>query len=368
MLLPKTISEPEVDPGLLTILIYAFPGAGKSTFCSRAEGVVIVQLEPRLKGIRAAKTDLVTAWEDLWKIYHEMKAGNHPFKTVAIDDVGNAYRLCCEKFMREAGVKHESEMGEYGRGYGMINREFYRLVKAFAGLPYGLIMTSHTKEIEMKTKTEKYTRVVADLPDKPRGGIIGLCDYVLFGDKIEVEKRDKENKPVLDDDGKPSIEEVHILRTKWNKTYDAKDGYSALPDVIRLSYPAFLKAFREGIVGNKMFQESAAKGGSGLGMAAAKTRETRANGNAGVMSTATATETKEVVKEDEKKNDTLEVGKPNDTDKGVKNAPNNPTTEALIDQPASSITTPPESTEKDKAAEVTTTATAATTKDAKSKK
>jgi len=261
-LLPDIVSEPVIDPGRLTICVYTFTGAGKSTFCSRVEGVVIVQLEPRLKGIKAPKTPFIQTWSQLEAVYEELKAGNHPYTAVALDTVTDAYRLCAEHVLKKQGVDHETEMGSHGEGYGRINREFHRLIRKFAGLPYGLIMTAHVRDVEVKTKTEKYSRKAPDLPDTPRGVVMSLSDFVLYGDTIYVPDNDENGVQKVDENERPMTKEARILRTKWSKYWDAKDGYSVLPDIIPLSYPAFLREFKKGVEASKAFGGKASREGN----------------------------------------------------------------------------------------------------------
>ena len=127
------------------------------------------------------------SWDDLLAACAEITEGNHPFKTIIIDTIDNAYKFCTDYVLKKHKIEHESDMG-YGKGYALINNEFQRVLNKLAFLPYGLFLISHAKEIEVDTRTAKYTRVVPTLPDKARKIVLGMVDMVLYCD-LEVVKR-----------------------------------------------------------------------------------------------------------------------------------------------------------------------------------
>ena len=103
----------------------------------------------------------IQSWDDLLTACAEITEGKHPFKTVIIDTVDNAYKFCADYILKKFKIEHESDLG-YGKGYALINNEFQRVLTKLAFLPCGLFLVSHAKEIEVETRTGKYTRDRAD--------------------------------------------------------------------------------------------------------------------------------------------------------------------------------------------------------------
>lgn len=132
----------------------------------------------------------------------------------------------CQKFK----IEHESDLG-YGKGYALINNEFYRVLNKLSLLPYGLILISHSQEKELETRTGKLTRIVPTLPEKARKIVLGMVDMILFCD-LEVTQGA---------DGKPAHRRV--IRTKPNVNYEAGDRTGRLPEIIDLDFAKFLQAF-----------------------------------------------------------------------------------------------------------------------------
>jgi hypothetical protein len=228
-ILPNTKTPPKPNLSDLTIFLYGNTKAGKSTFCSHAEGALFLATEPGLNALDVYQVP-IQSWQDLLNACAEITEGNHPFKTVIIDTVDNAYKFCVDHILKKFKIEHESDLG-YGKGYAIVNNEFQRVLTKLAFLPCGLFLISHAKEMEMESRTGKYTRIVPTLPDKARKIVLGMADMVLFCD-LEVS---------VGEDGKQSLRRV--IRTKPSLFYEAGDRTGRLPETIDLNYTSFLEAF-----------------------------------------------------------------------------------------------------------------------------
>ena len=230
-ILPTTKTPPKNNLADLTVLVYGQTKIGKSTLCSNAENAIFLATEPGLNSLDVYQAP-IQSWDDMLTACAEIGEGKHPFKTVVIDTIDNAYKFCTEYILRKYKVEHESELG-YGKGYALINNEFQRVLTKLAFLPYGLYLISHAKEIEMETRTGKYTRIVPTLPDKARKIVLGMADMVLYCD-IDVS---------TGADGERVMRRV--MRTKPSLYYEAGDRTGRLPETIDLDYKAFVEAFNK---------------------------------------------------------------------------------------------------------------------------
>jgi hypothetical protein len=234
-LLPTTKTPPRSSLADLTVLVYGPTKIGKTTLCSQADGALFLATEPGLNALEAYQVPIQN-WDDLLAACAEISESNHPFKTVVIDTVDNAYKFCSDYVLKKFKIEHESDLG-YGKGYAIVNNEFQRVLTKLAFLPCGLFLVSHAKETEMDSRTGKYTRIVPTLPDKARKIVLGMADMVLFCD-LEVQ---------AGADGAPSFRRV--IRTKPGLYYEAGDRTGRLPETLDLSFTAFLDAFNNATVG-----------------------------------------------------------------------------------------------------------------------
>lgn len=228
-MLPTQKTPPKTNLNDLTVLVYGPSKIGKSTWCAQADGALFLATEAGLNNLEVFQA-AITTWEDLLQACKDISEGKHPYKTIVLDTVDNAYRMCAEHVCQKFKIEHESDLG-FGKGYALINNEFYRVLNKLSLLPYGLVLISHSQEKELETRTGKLTRIVPTLPEKARKIVLGMVDMILFCD-LEVSK---------DADGKP----VHrrVIRTKPNVNYEAGDRTGRLPEVIDLDFAKFLHAF-----------------------------------------------------------------------------------------------------------------------------
>ena len=155
-MLPKTKSKPKHTLSDLTALVYGPSKIGKSTWCSKADDALFLATEPGLNALEVFQTP-ITCWDDLLQACAEIAEGKHEFKTIVVDTVDNAYKMCSDYVCKKFKIEHESDLG-YGKGYALINNEFQRVINKLAFLPYGLILISHSQERDIETRTGKHTR------------------------------------------------------------------------------------------------------------------------------------------------------------------------------------------------------------------
>ena len=232
-MLPTAKTQPKPDLADLTVLVYGQTKIGKSTFCSQADSALFLATEPGLNALDVFQVP-IQSWEDLLAACAEVTEGKHPFRTIIIDTIDNAYKFCTDYIVKKHKIEHESDLG-YGKGYALVNNEFQRVLTKLAFLPYGLFLVSHAKEIEVETRTGKYTRIVPTLPDKARKIVLGMVDQVLFCD-LEM---------ATAEDGAESVKRV--IRTKPSLYYEAGDRTGRLPETIDLEFRKFLDAFNAAV-------------------------------------------------------------------------------------------------------------------------
>jgi hypothetical protein len=228
-MLPTTKTPPRPELADLSLLLYSQPKFGKSTWCSQAEGALFLATEAGLNHLETYQIPIAT-WDDLLNACAEIARGEHQFRTIVIDTVDNAFRLCTEYVCNQLGIRHESEL-PFGRAYGQISNEFTRVLTKLSMLPYGLYLVSHAKQETVETRTGNIIRTVPTLPDKARKIVLGLVDLILYLD-IETYR-----------DGQGETQYRRVIRTKPTANYEAGDRTGKLPETLPLDYQAFVAAF-----------------------------------------------------------------------------------------------------------------------------
>ena len=254
-LLPTEKTKPRVDLSAFHFLLHSAPKTGKTTFASGYPDALFVATEKGHNAISCFKVD-VTTWDEFLEVGAELAAGGHGFKTVIIDTVDNALNLCRLHICKKYGVEHEADLN-FGKGYALILSEFSRVINKLSQLGFGLVMISHSEVLEITTRTGTTHKIVPSIRDKARKLILGMSDFIFYGD-IQV---------VKEPDGTESLRRV--WRTKPHPNYDAGDRTGRLPDPLPMDFTVFRQEFDKAVTG--LFDELAGK-------APAKPAPTKPNG------------------------------------------------------------------------------------------
>ena len=243
--LPTQASKPVTEMGQQTILLYGFPKCGKSSMSAQFPSAIFFECEPGLNHLEVFKIPTYS-WEDFLDACKQIASGDHQFKTIVIDTVDNAFKMCSEHVCSKHGIEYEGDM-PHGKGWGLVKNEWHRVLTRLASLPYGLILISHAMDKTIETRTGQYTKTQPSLPDRARNVVLGLVDIILYGDCV-VRK---------DASGNVNIERV--LRTKPHPTYEAGDRTGRLPESLPFEYDAFVKAFNSQASGQQTGADQKAK-------------------------------------------------------------------------------------------------------------
>ncbi|HOY63479.1 MAG: hypothetical protein BWY28_01769 [bacterium ADurb.Bin236] len=230
-MLPTTKTPPRTLLSDLTVLAWGQQKIGKSSFCSHAEDALFLATEAGLNSLNVYQTP-ISNWDEFLQACAEIAEGKHPFKTIVVDTVDNAYRFCAQYICTKHKIEHESDLG-YGKGWALINSEFYRVLNKLALLPYGLFMISHAQEKEIESRTGKYTKMMPTLPEKARKIVLGMVDMILYCDLDVVKNTDG------------TFTQRRVIRTKPSLYYEAGDRTGRLPEVFDLDYSKYVEAFGE---------------------------------------------------------------------------------------------------------------------------
>jgi len=227
--LPTLPTTPTTELAKQTILLYSQPKLGKSEFSSRFPNAIFFECEPGLNHLEVYKVPTYT-WDDFLAACSLVAKGDHPFKTIVIDTVDNAFKFCSEHICAKHHIEYEGDLG-HGKGWSLVKNEWHRVLTRLASLPYGLVLISHAQDKLIETRTGEYTKTQPSLPDRARGVVLGLVDIILYGDTIV--RKDEAGNAIID----------RVLRTKPHPTYEAGDRTGKLPEVLPLDYGAFAKCF-----------------------------------------------------------------------------------------------------------------------------
>jgi hypothetical protein len=215
--LPAKKTEVIRDFTQMNTLIYGLPKIGKTTFASTingGEGLLFLATEQGHKNLSVYKVD-ITRWEDFLEVGQLLVKGGHAFKTLVVDTVDLAWRMCQIHVCKKYGIDHQSDLA-YGKGSDIIKSNWLGFWNRINQLGFPLVFISHAREREIKTKNQSITYMDCTLPSTASAIVCGMVDFIFYVYSKE--------------DG------TRVIRTKPTKYINAGDRSGKLPEVMELDY------------------------------------------------------------------------------------------------------------------------------------
>lgn len=217
----------------LLVLIYGDPKIGKTTWAVNWPNSIVAATEAGLAGHNVHQVP-IDSWTTLWGMYVSLRDEKHPYKTVIIDTIDAAYRMCSEHVCQRKGWEHESD-ADLGKGWALVRSEFTRLLMKFQQLPMGLVLVSHSTSKKVRTRTGDIEKALPNLPGQSKDVALNSVDILLYADVEET--RTEAGERIVQ----------RVLRTQPTPQYEAGCRVCSLPDPLPLDFAAFLAAFNKAI-------------------------------------------------------------------------------------------------------------------------
>ena len=185
-MLPKEKSKIKENLLDYVILIHGIPKIGKSELISQIPNILFADVEGGLSALEVYKAP-INSWfstneddsESFLRVAAEFVKGEHSFPAICIDTIDVLHRHCTNYMMKKQGVSHPSDM-DWGKGWSIIKDEFMRPLVKLAVSKYGLILISHSRQIEVTDRTKRLTKAVPTLQNYIWQMIEGFVDIILY--------------------------------------------------------------------------------------------------------------------------------------------------------------------------------------------
>jgi hypothetical protein len=189
MSLPSQKTSGSIGLSELWMILFGPPKIGKTTLMSGFPDTLILATEVGYKALKVYAKN-IKIWEDFQDTVDEIVKGKHKFKTIGIDTADLLFTLCLDYTCNKLDIDHVSDE-KWGKGYDMAAKEFeIELNKLFLS-PYGLIFTSHTKDVDIVTRGGKITKTVPTLPNQARRVLLPKVSVIGFMGIKSVKGADK---------------------------------------------------------------------------------------------------------------------------------------------------------------------------------
>ena len=212
-------------------LVYGASGIGKSTFFSKMEDngrlPIFMATDPGHSFMKVISMP-VFSWKNFSDAVDTLVAKPSPvYSIVVLDTVDILFRMCRAFVCSREGINHVSEL-EWGKGTDMVRDLFELQIAKLAQLDrygIGLGFISHAKDVEVRGRTIRTSKVMPTMQNAAYGIIAPLCDVIGMAGFRAV-KADAANPDGLD----------RIIQFAPDETVEAKDRTGMLPATCKLDF------------------------------------------------------------------------------------------------------------------------------------
>ena len=224
-----------------SVFMYGGWKTGKTTTAVKFPKHFLLAFEKGYSAIPGAMAQPINSWSEFRQVLRQLKdeKAKAAFETIIVDTADIAYDYCvkyiCNNFIRpdgETGVDSISDI-PFGKGYGLVEKEFDECLRQIVQLGYGLVVISHETDKTFKNENgTEYNRIVPTLDKRANNVLARMCDIIMY------------TRSVPDGDtGKEKV--VGFMR--GTSRFEAGSRFKYTPDYIDLSYTNLVNAIGNAI-------------------------------------------------------------------------------------------------------------------------
>lgn len=226
--LPKEPMLESADMRFMKWLIYGPPGVGKTTFIAQAGQILFLTTDGGTKFINTMARP-IDCWATFKKYVKALQIERpKQYKGICLDVVDGFFRMCVKNTCEKRNIQHQSDEA-FGKAYDISTQEFETELEKLVGLGYGLFLTSHSKDVEKKTRFSTISKTQPALQNQGYKIVYPMMDIVAyFG---------------FDSAGGPENEMGRRIFFQPNESMEAKDRTTLLPESLPLPKPEEANGF-----------------------------------------------------------------------------------------------------------------------------
>ncbi len=223
-----------------SIFFYGQPKSGKTSTAAKFQKNLLLAFEKGYNAIPGIMAQPINNWAEFRKVLRQLKdqKAKDTFYTITIDTVDIAYDYCtkyiCDNAQRSDGGYGVDSISDipFGKGYGMVSKEFDECLRSIVMMDYGLVLISHSIDKTFKDENgNEYNKIVPTLDKRANNVVARMAD--IIGYSRIVESKNGQN--------------ITKLFMRGTPRYEAGSRFKYTPDYIDFSYRDLVNAIGEAI-------------------------------------------------------------------------------------------------------------------------
>lgn len=175
----------------------------------------------------------INSWSEFRQVLRQLKSdqAKEMFETIIVDTADIAYDYCSKYICANNGVDTIADIA-FGKGYGLVEKEFDECLRQIVQMGYGLVVISHETD---KTFTDEggkqYNKIVPTLDKRANNVLARMCDIIGY------------TRSVTDEAGNEKV----VMFMRGTSRYEAGSRFKYTPNYIDLSYDNLVKAIGDAL-------------------------------------------------------------------------------------------------------------------------
>lgn len=225
-----------------SVFLYGGWKTGKTTIAAKFPKTLLLAFEKGYAAIPGVMALPLESWSDFKRTLRQLKdpRAQEMYETIIIDTADIAYDLCTKYVCANNNADTVSDI-PYGKGYGMIEKEFDEALRSIVQMNYGLVIISHdTDKVFTDESKQQYNKIVPTLDKRANNICARMCDIIGYSRAVE--------------DSSGNL--VTKLFMRGTPRYEAGSRFKYTPDVIDFTYQNLVNAIADAI--DKQMEEDGA--------------------------------------------------------------------------------------------------------------
>ncbi len=226
-----------------SVFMYGGWKTGKTTTAVKFPKHFLLAFEKGYSAIPGAMALPINSWSEFRQVLRQLKTdeAKEKFETIIIDTADIAYDYCVKYICANNNVDAIGDIG-YGKGYGLVEKEFDECLRQIVQMGYGLVVISHETDKTFKNENgTEFNKIVPTLDKRANNVLARMCDIIGY------------TRSIPDAEGNEKV----VMFMRGTSRYEAGSRFKYTPDYIDLSYENLVKAIGDAL--DKQMEEDGAE-------------------------------------------------------------------------------------------------------------
>ena len=227
-----------------SVFLYGGWKTGKTTTAVKFPKHFLLAFEKGYSAIPGAMAQPINSWSEFKQVLRQLKddKAKAMFETIIVDTGDIAYDYCVKYICANNGVDAVGDI-PYGKGYGLVEKEFDESLRQIVQMGYGLVVISHETDKTFKNENgTEFNKIVPTLDKRANNVLARMCDIIGYTRSVPDEVTGKEKV---------------VMFMRGTSRFEAGSRFKYTPDFIDLSYDNLVKAIGDAL--DKQMEEDGAE-------------------------------------------------------------------------------------------------------------